>query len=333
VFKKIIWLVLAAGLVLMAGCAKSTSSTASPAQTTSTAAKTAASATASATPVTIKIGSLPRIYDIIAYAAQNEHLFEKYGVKVEISAFRSETEKDTAMLAGQLDGVIEGTFGAINLNKNDATCKLVGHNLMPRMFQLVVTPTSGIKDPSQLKGKDIATSTGTIMEYALDRLLASKGVDSKEVRMVDVPSMPLRLEMLTQGKMAAALFTSPLSDQAVASGNIILIDDDQVQYGGPGLIFSMDAIKNKAGGIQGFVQAWQEAVKMINADPEKYRSLIVATAKVPESLAAGYKIPVFPALRLPTQAEVDTIDNWMLAHGYISQAVPYSKAIDISFIK
>ena len=310
--------------------------TAPPSTTASAASVAPVTSTPPTTPkalVSIKVGSLPRIYDIIAFAAQQEHLFEKHGVNAEIISFRSETEKDNAMFAGQLDGVIEGTFGAINLNKNEETSKLVGHNLMPRMFELVVTPASGITEASQLKGKDVATSTGTIMEFAVDNLLATKGVAMKDVNIINVPSMPLRLEMLTQGKIAAALFTSPLSDQAVAAGDIKLIDDSQVQYGGPGLIFSTEALKNKSEAINGFIQAWQEAVRMLNANPEKYRQLIIATAKVPDVLAASYKIPVFPELRLPSQAEVDKINNWMITQGWIKQAVQYEKAIESKYLK
>jgi NitT/TauT family transport system substrate-binding protein len=350
--KKIALLLLVGILVFLAGCSNSTTSpapnttpttrvvtatalTTTTKTTTATATTTITSTTTSVAkePVSIKVGSLPRIYDIIAFVAKQENLYEKYGVKAEIVSFRSETEKDNAMLAGQLDGVIEGTFGAINLNKNEQTCQLVGHNFMTRMFELVVSSTSGITDASQLKGKDIATSTGTIMEYALDRLLASKGVDSKDVNMVNVSNMPLRLEMLTQGKVAAALFTSPLSDQAAASGNIILISDNQEQFGGPGLIFSLAALKAKPEGIAGFISAWQEAVRLINADPEKYRDLIVSAAKVPESLTATYKIPVFPELKIPEKSNYDKINSWMVGHGMITQPVPYEKAINTSFIK
>ena len=339
--KKIGLAILVCLVIIITACSSAPTSSDSPVTSvpavSTSALATTTTVTSTAIPigpnVQIRIGSLPRIYDIIAFVAKQEGLFEKNHVSVEILSFRSEVEKDNAMLAGDLDGVIEGTFGSINLNKNEETSKLVGHNLMPHMFDLVVSGSGGITQPEQLKGKDIATSTGTIMEYALDQILATGGIDSKDVNFVNVPNMPLRLEMLSQGKIAAALFTSPLSDQAVASGNILLLDDTKELLGGPGLIFSTTALQKKSDGISGFIQAWQEAVQMINANPEKYRAIIVSTAKVPESLAAGYKIPLFPQLRLPTQAEFAKINDWMLKKGMISQAVPYEKAIEVKFLK
>jgi NitT/TauT family transport system substrate-binding protein len=330
----VILLVVLVTAIIFTGCSNQNASTTPPSTVTSSASISQTSTTAS-TPanISLKIGSLPRIYDIIAFAAQQEGIYAKHNLTVEVVSFRSEVEKDTAMLSGSLDGVIEGTYGAVNLNKEKETSKLVAHSLMSRMFNVIVSKSSGITEPAGLKGKEIASSTGTIMDYALDNLLISNGLSLKDVVLTNVPNMPLRLEMLAQGKLPAALFTSPLSDQAIATGNILLIDDSKQLLGGPGLIFSLAALQTKPEGIQRFVDSWQEAVKAINADPEKFRALIVSTAKVPESLASTYQIPVFPQLGLPSEAEVQKIVAWMKAQGIAAQDVPYNKAIDTRFMK
>ncbi|GAI71389.1 unnamed protein product, partial [marine sediment metagenome] len=49
----------------------------------------------------LRIGSLPRIFDTIAYVAQQEGLFEKQDIVVQIVPFRSEIEMDSALLAGE----------------------------------------------------------------------------------------------------------------------------------------------------------------------------------------------------------------------------------------
>ena len=101
---------------------------------------------------------------------------QKNNIKVELVPFTSVVERNTAFMAGQLDGFVDSIWEAININKEQDNCKVVGHNLMPDMFVLVASPSAGINSPEQLKGKEIGTSTGTIMDYALDRLLASAGV-------------------------------------------------------------------------------------------------------------------------------------------------------------
>jgi NitT/TauT family transport system substrate-binding protein len=281
----------------------------------------------------LKIGSLPRIFDLVLYAAQQDGIFRKNNVKVEIVPFRSVVERNTAFLAGQLDGFVDSIYEAINLNKDGPNCLVVGHNLMPNMFVIVVSPTSGITSPVQLKGKDIATSTATIMEYGLDELLASQGISGREVNYVNVPNMPLRLEMLAQGKLAAAILTPPLSEQAIASGDKLLLDDSQKLLAGPGLIFSNNALKSKSEGIARFVRSWQDSIKLINSSPDKYRTLLVSTAGVPETLAGSYKVPVFPEVRLPTQDELSVLTKWMRSKNMLTQDVPYEKVVETKYLK
>jgi NitT/TauT family transport system substrate-binding protein len=283
--------------------------------------------------VTLKMGSLPRIFDMVLFTAQQEGVFEKNNIKVEIVPFRSVVERNTAFLAGQLDGFVDSFYEAININKGQEYCRVVGHNTMPDMFVIVASPSAGITNPQQLKGKEIGTSTGTIMEYGLDQLLASAGLTPQDVKPSNVPNMPLRLEMLMQGKLPAAIMTPPLSEQALAAGALRLLDDNKQQLAGPSLIFSLNAVNIKASGVRGFVTSWQQTVRLINKDPEKYRGLLVSTAAVPESLAGTYKVPIFPEMRLPTEVEGKTMTDWMKSKGMITVDIAYEKIVDISFIK
>lgn len=84
------------------------------------------------------------------------------------------------------------------------------------------------------------------MEYALDTLLAAEGISNRDVSYVNVPAMPLRLEMMAQGKLPAAILTPPLSVQAIASGDRLLLDDRRQQLAGPAIIFSTSALERKA---------------------------------------------------------------------------------------
>jgi NitT/TauT family transport system substrate-binding protein len=324
-FKKIsIILFLVLGLILaLVGCSSNTTPSAA----------TTSKPSASSTPVSLKIGSLPRIFDLVLYGAQQDGVFQKNNLQVEIVPFRSVVERNNAFLAGQLDGFDDSIYEAINIDKDNDYCRVVGHNLMPDMFKIVVSPSSGITSPAQLKGKDIATSTATIMEYGLDTLLASAGINNKDVSYVNVPNMPLRLDMMAQGKLSAAILTPPLSEQALANGDKLVMDDSKQLIAGPALIFSNDALKNKSDGINRFIQSWQQAVSLINANPDKYRSLLASTAQVPDTLAASYKVPVFPEMRLPTTDEVNVLVNWMKSKAMLTTDFPYNKLVETKYLK
>jgi len=278
----------------------------------------------------LKIGSLPRIFDMIAYAAQQEGLFKEQGIDVEIVSFRSTLEMNSALLAGELDGIIGDIFLVVNLNLEGETAKLVGCSVMPRMFEIVASPESDITCPADLRGKEIATGAGTIMDYALDRLLLTEGLNPDDIVRVNVPIMPLRVEMVNQGKVPAAILTPPLSDLVVFNGGKVIIDDVEEPFAGPGLTFSLEALKHKSDAIGKFIQAWQQAVEMINANPGKYQELLNKVAFVPESV--NLNVPVFPQLGLPTKAQVATVVNWFMDNGLIDKAIAYEEVVDTSYL-
>jgi NitT/TauT family transport system substrate-binding protein len=329
----IILLLVALAALTAVGCAASPAASPTATPPASIQSPAAKSSGPDSEPVSLKIGSLPRMFDLIAYVAKQEGLYQKYNLQVEIVPFRSTVEMNNALLAGQLDGSIQGTFEAINLNKEKENAKLIGHNFMPRMFEVVVSSGSGISSPSLLKSKEVANGTGTIMEYAMDELLKSRGMSSKDVAYVNVPNIALRVEMLNQGKVPAAVLTSPTSDLAVSAGNKIILDDSKQLLGGPGLIFSVNALNTRSSGISRFLNAWQETVDLINASPQKYHGLLVTVAGIAEPVAAGIPVPTFPKLRLPTQPELDSIMSWMVNKGLLTQPLPYEKIVETKYLK
>ncbi|MCD6300318.1 MAG: ABC transporter substrate-binding protein [Dehalococcoidales bacterium] len=279
---------------------------------------------------TLKIGSLPRIFDMIAYTAQQEGLFAKQGIDVEIVPFRSTVEMTTALTTGELDGIIQDIFDAVNLNKEGETAKLVGCSVMPRQFEIVTCPGSDIACPSDLKGKEIATATSTIMDYALDRLLVANGLTPADIVKVNVPIMPLRVETVSQGKVPAAILTPPLSDLVVLNGGKVIANDEGEPFAGPGLVFSLEALKNKPDAISKCIQSWQQAVELINANPDKYQELLNEVAFVPESV--NLDVPTFPKLGLPSEAQVETVVNWFMDNGLMDKPVAYEDVVDTSYL-
>jgi len=281
----------------------------------------------------LSIGSLPRIFDLVAYVAQEEGLFEKQDIIVEIVPFRSTVEMNSALLARELDGIIQDIFGAVNLNAEMETVKVVGWSTMPRMFEVITSPESNITSAEALKTKEIAVGIGTIMDYALDRLMLAEGLHSEDIVKVNVPSMPLRLEVLSKGEVSAAILTSPLSDMAILNGGTVVADDTSQPFAGPGLVFSTGALKDKPKAINRCIQAWQQAVELINTNPEKYRSLLIEVAKVPDAISKQIELPLFPALRLPANEEVEPIMSWMIDNGQMKEYLDYGQVVDTSHLR
>lgn len=278
-----------------------------------------------------KFGTLPRILDLPLHVAQQEGIFKKHNLEVELVPFRSALERNAALQVGEIDGTVEDPLTIAILNKDKELAKVIASGAMPRLFEVVVSPGSQITTPAGLKNAEIGLSSKTIMDYALDRLLSQEGIDPKKTKKVDIPSMPLRVEMVSKGKIEAAILTPPLSTAAVVAGARVVLDDTKQPFAGPDIVFTLAAVEKKSDGIKRFLQAWEEATKAINSNPEKYQSLMAEVARVPAEAAKTEKVPTFPKMGLPDKAIVESKIGWLMEQGILSQRLPYERVVDTSF--
>jgi NitT/TauT family transport system substrate-binding protein len=164
-------------------------------------------------------------------------------------------------------------------------------------------------------------------------LLIAKGLAVTDITKVNVPVMPLRLEMLNQGKVPAAILSPPLSDMAILNGGKLLADDSAKPFAGPGVIFSQGPLKDKSDAIGRFIWAWQKAVEMISANPEKYRNLLVEIANIPAPVSQAMPMPGFPKLTSPEKGEVDSVVDWLVAKGVMNKRITYQQVVETRYMK
>ena len=81
-----------------------------------------------------------------------------------------------------------------------------------------------------------------------------------------------------------------------------------------------------------FLSAWEQAVKEVNANPEKYRAVLMEQGRVPQSIQESYKMPPFPERGVPSEAEVADVTAWLKAKGLVSRDIPYADMVDTSFL-
>ena len=118
--------------------------------------------------------------------------------------FSSALERDTAYTSKQVDGVLNDFVSATALNRERDFTRNVRVILRSTqelsLFALLASKDSDIEKIEDVKGKQIAISPNTIIEYVLDRMLGTVGLGHDDVEKVAVPSIPLRLEMLEPGQ-------------------------------------------------------------------------------------------------------------------------------------
>lgn len=77
---------------------------------------------------------------------------------------------------------------------------------------------------------------------------------------------------------------------------------------------------------------WDEAANLINADSEKYRTLLIEKANLNEQVAATYPISEYPMARNadgnpihPRSELIEPVLTWMSAKGYVTKNVSYDE--------
>jgi len=307
--------------VVLAGCSQSSTSTDSPHQ-------------GSQLPLAVRIGTLPTEDSLPLWVAQKQGYFQTEGIpKVDIVEFQSAQERDTAFASGAIDGFMGDIIAATDLwaagKPNTIETVMLGADQSQGRFGIAVAPKSTVTSLSQLANVPIGTSSATIQEYVLDGLMGEAGVATDSVKVENVNKVPVRFQLLMSGQLKAAALPEPFLSLAEQGGAKVIASDTtaKANLSQTVLVFS-NAFLAKEGGkttVDSVLRAWDVSVKDINSGPNTVRQLLVDKARLPQSLAASYKINTYPAHQLPSRADVDAVLTWMKAKGYLKTDVSYAQ--------
>ncbi|MGE5630755.1 MAG: ABC transporter substrate-binding protein [Caulobacteraceae bacterium] len=258
---------------------------------------------------TLNFGAMPSVEVIPIIIADEKGYFEKEGLDVDIQTFKSAKDRDAAFQSGKLDGII-GDIVAITLYQNAGfDVKITGFT--DGNFMLIANPDSGIKAISDMKGKSVAISEKTCIEYTLDTLLEKNALGPKDVQKSMVPAIPTRLEMLRTNKVNAALLPEPFSTLAVKDGGILLGSANDAGIYTSVTAFTQESINNKSAEIKAFFKAYNEAVDYVNSTPiSEYEDTIIKAVGYPEDMKGKIELPKFRKNIMPEAADIKSVIDW-----------------------
>ena len=177
----------------------------------------------------IKIGLMPDEATLPYYVAAQEGIFTNHGLDVEIIPFQSAMERDSALIAGEIDAAENDPVGVILMRNAGYDLKIVSLELQETpakmRFAIIASPASNISSVADLEGKKIAISMNTIIEYITDTLVGDTEV---KVKKVEVKKVPLRMQMLLSNEIDAATLPEPLASYALYKGAKLVISDSML---------------------------------------------------------------------------------------------------------
>lgn len=280
----------------------------------------------------VTIGTLPTEDILPFWVAQSEGRFEAEGIEAEVVSFQSATELIAGISSGNVQMAMTDVMVAASVFAGGTDLSLswvtLGTTAAQGHFGIQAGPDSGITSLSQLAGVPVGVGTNTILEYVMDVLMERAGLSNEQIVTSELQKLPVRFQAMMSGEVKAAALPASLLALGEASGAITLADDTA----GENISQSVMAVRNDwlsgegAQVIETFKQIWDGCARDINADPEKYRELLVKNANLSDAVAATYPISEYPLCQFPTNDMVDPVMQWMEGKGYLTKDLVYDQS-------
>lgn len=261
-------LALATALVLLAGCADNSTTA------------------ASASGATVRLGFSAWPGWFPWQVAQEEGLFAKNGVTVDLKYFESYTDSLNALSTGNLDAnsqTLNDTLSSVSGGAKQ-TVVLVNDNSTGN-DQIIARP--GINSVADLKGKKVAAEQGTVDHYLLLLALRKAGLTEKDVQFTPLVTDAAAAAFVA-GKVDAVGVFAPFTTTALGlKGSKAIATSKDFPGAIPDhLVFGTDFVKAHPQQVQAMVQTWFDTTAWIKANPEKAVGIMAKRGGVS---AADYK--------------------------------------------
>jgi NitT/TauT family transport system substrate-binding protein len=135
--------------------------------------------------------------------------FDKQGLDLELRQFNTGLEIFQALIGGSLDVLATGAVVSNFPARGQGKVFLI-NDIEVATAQLWVRSDQGIKSFEDLRGKRIATATGTTAHVFLDKALRANKVDPKDVELVN-QSMPAAVTAFISGAVPAVALWVPFN--------------------------------------------------------------------------------------------------------------------------
>lgn len=274
------------------------------------------------------------------YVGMYAGIFEKNGLKMNVSAAGGDTQTFAAVLGGSADFAIGDATMAQMSREAGGPGVVVGTVVQRAHYFGVSKNLEPITDPKDFKGLTIVTSPEPNTNYSVaKRMLENAGLEigtDTEILQVN-PGTEIGAMLAGQADMAIAYQPSVAS--AVDQGAKVVFDFST--YVGPfcntGIMVLPSTIENDPEMVQALVTSFEEAARLTYADPDYAKE--VARLEFPDLPPEVVDAAIDAELEylIPAQSVIVKEDQWgnlidmQVYLGNVEGKIPFDQIIDNSF--
>ncbi|MEN8078050.1 MetQ/NlpA family ABC transporter substrate-binding protein [Clostridioides difficile] len=268
----------------------------------------------------LRMGVMGSIDAVPLVIAQERGYFEEEGINLDLQIFKAAKDRDAALQAGQLDGVLCDEVAISIYQNSDIDMKITGTT--NGFWSLVAGKDSGITSVEDLKGKRVGISENTMIDYLADYIATTNGMEASDIEKVAIPAMPARLEALKNNQIDAAILPAPFNDTAIADGGIevskIYNKDIMISV----TAFLQNIIDSNPEAVKGFYNAYNKAIEFMNTnDITEYEDIIISTVGYAEEMRGNIILPELKTNYLPAEENVQKVLDWSKDKGLLTKDI------------
>lgn len=149
--------------------------------------------------------------DTLIYIADDQNFFAKNGLNVTIRDYTSGMEAVNALFNGEVDLAATAEFPLVKAALNQEKISAVVSIDKSQLQDLIGRRDRGIVNVSDLKGKRIGVTQGTIAQFYLGRFLMLHGINLQDVAIVNINPSESE-DALTNGSVDAIVIWQPYAN-------------------------------------------------------------------------------------------------------------------------
>jgi len=290
----------------------------------------------------VRIGTQPWIGYGPWWIAQDQGLFKKYGLDVELVDFVEDKEVNAAFASGEMNAANLATHTAIKLYSTGLGLKVVLLEDTSTKADAILAG-EGIKSIADLKGKSVAYEEGTTSDLLLNYALSQSGMSLTDIVPVPMPASDAGTALMT-GNVPAAVTYEPYITEVLKGDSKLSVLYEAGKK--PGLISDVLVVNAKWAEanpetVSKLLKVWDEALDYYKKNPAAAQAIIAkAVGSAPEDLVTAFDGVQFYGAAENKTALTGTFATTIQDVAKVSKSIglfdtipDLSKLVDASYLK
>lgn len=278
---------------------------------------------------TLKLGVMSSMDYLPLAIAKREGYFKDLGLNIEIVKFYGANDRDAAFQSGNIDGTVIDYTGAVLQKAGGIALTLTSKCDAP----FYIVSQNDIQTIRALKARSVGISQNTVIDYCLDMALKSDSMTQSDVQKVELNKIPVRYEMLLNNKVDAVGLPDPFASMAKNAGKNILTSNSDLGFGITGIMFSDEALREKAELVKKMYEAYNKGIEYIKTHQiEDIRDILESNFGFPPELVANVKLPNYTKAETPTAEDLQSVTAWLISRKLIAENFDLSTLVDVQYL-